>query len=628
MTLLAVVMLSAAQTARADDSGTFGDLSWVYVSETQTLTFSGSGSTGNFYSSTEYTRPWGSTNIKHIVFTDGVTSIGNYVFKKHTALEDVTFEGVTTLTSIGSEAFHSCSNLTSITLPEGLTTIYSEAFAYSGLASVTLPTSLNTISDYAFMRTALISVTIPAGVTAIGTNAFNNSSTVHPLSMVFMYADPTKLTIWNGAFRSGVTFHVTDIAAWEARYPYATYHWDYEDIPTNVWESGNTHVKLFADGTVRVSKKTGTDGVMADYADYTGRPWNDNRTDIQKVIVKSGVPGIGNSAFRGCSNLTSVTLPQGLTSIGNYAFCVCSNLTSVTLPEGLTSIGTHVFYQCSNLTSITLPQSLTSIGVYAFDNCTSLASVTIYAPSLTNYGVNAFNSNSSTRKIYVFNDCVDTYQTNWSAYASAIEAITVTANDAGGSWGRWGTYYNGLADVTVADGTTIYKAAVTDGDVLTLTEVEGNIVKRGEAVLLKSASSATVAIASAASSGSGDFSGNELLGCDHRTACGDLLTGGLSGGTLFVMGKKDERFGFFEYTAGYMPANRAYIALPPSASLAPARGLTIAIGGDGSGQTAIQTVGQDTATATAVYTLDGRRVKASPLRPGLYIVNGKKQIVK
>ena len=81
---------------------------------------------------------------------------------------------------------------------------------------------------------------------------------------------------------------------------------------------------------------------------------------------------IGAYVFRGCSGLTSLTLPSGVTSIGAYAFEGCSGLTSLTLPSGVTSIGQYAFEGCSGLTSLTLPSGVTSIGDNAFKGCSGL----------------------------------------------------------------------------------------------------------------------------------------------------------------------------------------------------------------------------------------------------------------
>ena len=123
---------------------------------------------------------------------------------------------------------------------------------------------------------------------------------------------------------------------------------------------------------------------------------------------------IGAYAFRGCSGLTSLTLPSGVTSIGQYAFEGCSGLTSLTLPSGVTSIGYSAFSGCSGLkyircqindeietylskghpfipveceieyylndkkiTSVAIPSTITKLGKYAFQSCEDLTFVNV-----------------------------------------------------------------------------------------------------------------------------------------------------------------------------------------------------------------------------------------------------------
>ena len=85
--------------------------------------------------------------------------------------------------------------------------------------------------------------------------------------------------------------------------------------------------------------------------------------------ISYSVTSIGDWAFYGCYELTSITIPNSVTSIGYRAFYGCSSLTSITIPNSVTSIGNGAFYGCSDLTSINIPNSVTFIGEGAFYNC-------------------------------------------------------------------------------------------------------------------------------------------------------------------------------------------------------------------------------------------------------------------
>lgn len=89
------------------------------------------------------------------------------------------------------------------------------------------------------------------------------------------------------------------------------------------------------------------------------------------------VTAIAASAFSGCKNVTSVSIPASVTSIGDNAFSGCEKLSAITLPAKLETIGKQAFYGCKAITAITIPAGVTSIGSNAFVNCPGLASISM-----------------------------------------------------------------------------------------------------------------------------------------------------------------------------------------------------------------------------------------------------------
>ena len=122
---------------------------------------------------------------------------------------------------------------------------------------------------------------------------------------------------------------------------------------------------------------------------------------LKSLTIPSSVTSISDYAFEGCSGLTSLTILSGVTSIGWAAFRGCNGLTSLTIPSSVTSIGNDAFFGCSGLTSLSIPSSVTSIGGGTFQDCSGLTSLTI--PSgVTSIGEWAFNGCSGLTSIYVY----------------------------------------------------------------------------------------------------------------------------------------------------------------------------------------------------------------------------------
>ena len=181
-----------AESATASQtSGTCGkNLKWEL--DNGTLTISGKGEMQS-YMDYGYSAPWFSSNIRKVMITSGVISIGDYAFKGCSSLTSITIPG--SVTSIGYSAFKGCSSLTSITIPGSVTSIGYSAFkGCSSLTSITIPSSVTNIKDSTFKGcSSLTSIIIPSSVTSIGSAAFEGCSS---LTSITIPSSVTSIEVW------------------------------------------------------------------------------------------------------------------------------------------------------------------------------------------------------------------------------------------------------------------------------------------------------------------------------------------------------------------------------------------------------------------------------------------------
>ena len=193
------------------------------------------------------------------------------------------------VTTIDERAFYGCTNLTSIVLPNNLTTIGRRAFSNcSALRNIVISGSITSITQEIF-----------SGCNAIESIVVDPSNTVYDSRddcNAIIETASNKLIL--GCNHTVVPVGVTDISS------------------SAFSDFKNTATVSVADGNQVYDSRGNCHGIIrtADNTLVLG---------FTNTIIPNSVTAIGNSAFSGCSSLTSINIPDGVNSIGNSAFDGC-----------------------------------------------------------------------------------------------------------------------------------------------------------------------------------------------------------------------------------------------------------------------------------------------------------------
>lgn len=390
-------------------------------------------------------------SLTAIVIPEGVTRMGQGVFDSCTALRSVTWNarnctldadedgdvftpfyelGITEFTfgnkveAIPEALCQDLSQLTSLTLPESVTSVGS--FAFSGCTGLTEP--LFNKHLFAFMPVAYSGAyDIPEGIETIAGGAFYECKDLTAVTI------PASVkTIKKNAFRGTGLTSVT-IPETVQSLDYGLTFYECNSLTTVYWNARNCTLEENKDGG------------------YSPPFYNDS--SITAFIFDERIESLPAAVCAGLNSITTIHIPNNTKSIGDYAFSRCTSLSSVHLPAKTSQVGYNAFYGCESLTeplyngfvfaflptsytgAYTIPSGIETIAGGAFSGCIGLTAITISA-DVTNIGQCAFSDCTALTEVTVpegitsihggatFHGCTALKTVNWNAVNCAIDSYS------------------------------------------------------------------------------------------------------------------------------------------------------------------------------------------------------------
>ena len=281
------------------------------------------------------------TGVNHL-FVDGKEIVdlevgyeysGSCVFYGFKGLRTLKIKG----NKVGSWAY--CSNLESVEISEGVTSIPENAF--EGCSK-------------------LMSIKIPSTVTSVGKDAFYKTGIYNSQADGVYYVDNWACGYKGNADENTVA-NIKDGVIGISNIPAV----GYLNIPASVKYSSSVPMKNVK--TLIIDSQSCLESLS-----LTSYPKADK---LETLILGNAISTIPKEKFKNLSNLKTVLFGYGLREIKSGAFIGCEGLEKIRIPNGVTTIESNAFRGCKGLTTLTIPGSVTSIGDYAFGNCLSLVSV-------------------------------------------------------------------------------------------------------------------------------------------------------------------------------------------------------------------------------------------------------------
>ena len=379
--------------------------------------------------------------ITSVTIPNGVTTIGFSAFNGCIKLEKIKFSS--NLDTVCENAFNNTKWFNNQS--NGLVYVGKVAYKYKGdmprNTKITVKSDTVSISESAFKDCAnLTAILIPSSVKHIDKYAFYNCQGLTKLN----FNDGIE-RIENEAFGScekltSVNFSETlkSIGAFAFVECKKLSEITIPQSVTSVGEYAFSGCENLASVTVsddlpyvggRAFEKTKWLNSQPDGVVYIGKSTYGYKGDMPKnteLSLKSGITNISGYAFYEEKNLTSVKIPETVNRIGNWAFLDCEGLKNVNIPDGVKRIESWTFSNCSSLTNITVPDSVTVLDGLAFSYCTNLKNIEL-SKNLTEIGMGALSHCTSLETIDI-PDSVIIMDNIAMAGCSELKSVNIGSN--------------------------------------------------------------------------------------------------------------------------------------------------------------------------------------------------------
>ncbi|MDO4475809.1 MAG: leucine-rich repeat protein [Lachnospiraceae bacterium] len=374
------------------------DLTWKITGD-HVLCITGTGTTMKDFTDLEQT-PWASyIGIQKVDLTQAknLKHVGAWAFAGLSEVTAVTFPAKTTVDySIGSKAFYKCSKLQKVVLPAkdktgGLAKIENSVFQdCKALTSVTLPDTVTSIGDSAFKNCSkLTTVKLPAGLTDLKERAFENSG----LTAIVI---PEKVTAISASlFKNCAALKTVAFGKKETV------------IGAEAFYGCSALTAMTIPDTVITIEDQAFESCSA----------------LTNIGLGKELTTIGMQAFQMCSSLKSLTIPDKVKTIGERAFYYCTALTSVRFGAAIHTIGKQAFASCKKLSQLEIPQALSKVEENAFADCSALSDNGAVRYSGNQFYKNLIESSSGAGNEALFKDA------KWTFVVSLSTAVITLPKD-------------------------------------------------------------------------------------------------------------------------------------------------------------------------------------------------------